>query len=199
MPRKPENPSNIPPELQAVLDLLGSGLPPFLPRSNMERVMAENVQSYNSTPQSELGGLSPDVVHQLLNGDWKRKGALRLNESLTSDELESSPMFADARTILAYVKAEGPIKATARGYFARPAVAALLPHLRLPILPDGWHEEEAPHDEGDVYWLPILRLVLTFAGLLERRKGVRITLAGTELLRRENSGRLYALLFRTFL
>ncbi len=198
MPRKPDNPSNLPPELQAVLDLLGADLPPFSPRNDMERVMAARVQSYNSTPQQELGGLSPDVVHQLLNGDWKLKGALRLNERLTFDELASSAMLADARTLLAYVDAEGPIKETAGGHLARTGVAALLPRIRLPIRPDGWPEEEAPIHEGDVYWLPILRHVLIFAGLLERRKGIRITPLGIELLPPEHAGRLYALLFRTF-
>ncbi|MEO6209012.1 MAG: hypothetical protein ABIQ10_02690 [Gemmatimonadaceae bacterium] len=164
----------------------------------MERVMAARVESYNSTPQPELGGLSPDVVHQLLNGDWKRKGALRLNESLTFDELASSAMLADARTLLEYVAAEGPIKETAGGHLARTAVVALLPRLRLPVRPDGWPEEEAPINEGDVYWLPLLRHVLTFAGLFARRKGIRITPIGIELLQPEHAGRLYALLFRTF-
>ena len=51
--------------------------------------------------------------------------------------------------------------------------------------------------EGDVRWLPDLRYVLIFGGLLVRRKGLRITPRGRAMLSPEREGELYALLFRT--
>lgn len=46
-------------------------------------------------------------------------------------------------------------------------------------------------------WLPELRHVLMFAGLLTRRKGFRTTTIGPDLLRDDRAGTLDALLFRT--
>ncbi|MGH7670440.1 MAG: hypothetical protein ACRENQ_13215, partial [Gemmatimonadaceae bacterium] len=81
----------------------------------------------------------------------------------------------------------------------RAAVAALLPRLRAQSrLPSRYAEgEPAPRNEEDVFWLSPLRHCLLFAGLLVRRKGLRIGGRGRDLLADDRAGELYALLFRT--
>lgn len=188
-----------PPELQDILDDLALG-GPFASLEDAERQMTKLVQSYNSRPQADLGGLSPSQMYDLLYGDWKSTGALRLNEHLTLDDLSAAAILADARTLLAYVRDEGPVKETAARYLPPAAVAALRPHLRM-SLERGITRNftfRTPTREAEVPWLLELRDVLTFAKLLVRRKGVRITPLGRALLAPDRAGELYALLFRTF-
>jgi hypothetical protein len=190
--------NELPPELQAVFDLLErSG--PHASIKETRRLMAAQVRDYNARPQAELGGLSPDVVSQLLHGDWMSEGALRLDETLAHEELAGAAILADARTLLEYVQSEGPIKETSAGNLPRAVVAALVPRLRM-LNPRGGKLDLPPTahlNEGDVHWLPDLRYVLIFAGLLMRRKGLRITAHGRALLSPDREGELYALLFRT--
>lgn len=188
-----------PPEIQAILDELDA----LAPRGSIEdvnRYLAARTDEYNHRAQAELGGLSPDEMSQLLYGDWVSQGALHLNENLSLADLADSALLADARSLLEYVATEGPIKETAAHNLSRAAVASLLPRLRM-------HAKRAagigmglpaPINEADVYRLSTLRHVLTFGGLLMRRKGLRITPRGRELLRAERAGELYAHVFRTF-
>jgi len=189
-----------PPELQAIFDDLDRSAP-FESLDDMNRMLARRMREYNAAPQAALGGLSPDVVSQLLFGDWIHTGALRLNSALAPDELVGAPILADAQTLLEYIAANGPIRETVAKNLPRAAVAALLPRLRMPTQSRSVVDDRdwpAPRNEGDVLWLPELRHVLMFAGLLARRKGLRTTPRGRELLRVERAGELYALLFRTF-
>jgi hypothetical protein len=187
-----------PPEVQAVFDLFErSG--PYASIEEANRLMAAQVREYNARPQAELGGLSPDVMTQLLYGDWVSQGALRLNEELTHEELAGAAILADARLLLEYFRDEGPVKETAARYLPRAVVAALLPRLRMRVLAHAVHDflPSAHLNEADVRWLPDLRHVLIFGGLLVRRKGLRITPRGRAMLPPEREGELYALLFRT--
>jgi len=187
-----------PPELQAVFDLFErSG--PYASIEEANRLMAAQLREYNARPQADLGGLSPDVMAQLLYGDWVSQGALRLNEELTHEELAGAAILSDARLLLEYFRDEGPVKETAAQYLPRAVVAALLPHLRMRALAQTLHDfpPSAHLNEADVRWLPDLRHVLIFGGLLVRRKGLRITPQGRAMLSPERKGKLYALLFRT--
>ncbi|MEP6495762.1 MAG: hypothetical protein ABJF01_23965 [bacterium] len=190
--------SKRPPELQSILDEL-SRAGPFTSIEEVNRLAAARTREYNAAPQVELGGLSPDEMSQLLYGDWISQGALRLNDALRSSELEGAAILADARTLLEFISDEGPLKETAAQNLSRAAVAALLPRLRMPaqrrIAVDVG--EPSPVNEGDVRWLPALRHTMMFAGLLMRRKGLRVAPRGRELLAAERAGELYTLLFRT--
>lgn len=190
---------NRPPELQAILDLLQGGAP-FASIEEAQRAVNAQMRGYNSRPQADLGGLSPDQMQQLLYGDWKSTGALRLNERLTLDDLSAAAMLADARTLLEYVRDEGPVKETAAHNLSRAAVAALVPRLRMPREVNRAYNLTLPRqtNEGDVPWLQELRHVLLFGKLLARRKGMRIAPLGRALLAPERAGKLYAHLFFTF-
>lgn len=165
----------------------------------LNRQLAARTRAYNATPQAELGGLSPDQAASLLYGDWASQGALRLNEHLSLAELADAPLFADARTLLDFIATHGPVKETAARNLPRAAVAALVPRLRAPWrLGSPRTADEAPaRNEEDVFWLSPLRHCLLFAGLLIRRKGLRISRRGRELMTDDRAGELYALLFRT--
>ena len=188
-----------PPEIQAIIDEI-AGMAPHQSIAALNRTLAERSNRYNSAPQAELGGLSPDQMGQLLYGDWETRGALRLNERLAPEALAGAAVLADARTLLAFVQEAGAVKETVAGNLPRAAVALLLPKLRM----DGARltDTEAAgfkvRNESDLRWLPLLRHALRFAGLLVRRKGLRVSSRGRELLRAERAGELYALVFRTF-
>lgn len=188
-----------PPELQAIIDEMGRA-GPFASIDEVNRLLAERTREYNATPQAALGGLSPDEMGQLLYGNWISEGALRLSDTLTLNELAGAPVLADARTLLEFVASEGPVKETAARNLPRAAVATLLPRLRIPATPRRSAVdvgEPLPLNEGDVPCLSELRHTMTFAGLLMRRRGLRVTTRGRELLRPDRAGELYALIFLT--
>ena len=87
----------IPPELAAALErILAEGRPLSIEEVNA-RMQAE-VRDYNARPQRELGGLSPDALYRLLEGDWRTTGPLRIAEDVPADLVRDVPFLADART-----------------------------------------------------------------------------------------------------
>ncbi|MGH7648079.1 MAG: hypothetical protein ACREND_08165 [Gemmatimonadaceae bacterium] len=189
-----------PPELATIFDEL-TRRGPYPSLADANRALERITQQYNSRPQAELGGLSPDQVHRLLTDDWASPdSALVLNASLTLDELASAPLLSDARMLLEYVSAHAPLKETAAHNLPRSAVADIWPRLHVLAERHGYLKPDVvrgPLNEADVYWLAPLRYALMFAGLLTRRKGFRITARGREMLEVERAGALYAQLFRT--
>jgi hypothetical protein len=187
-----------PPDLESLLDEISRG-GPYLSIDHVNRVVTERMREYNTRPQPDLGGLSPDETQQLLSGDWEASGALRVRDDLTLADAGDAPLFADARTLLDYVANAGAVNETPAKNLPRSVVADLLPRLRMPaqrrllVIAD-----PPPKNEQDVLWLPDLRFTMLVAGLLVRRKGLRLGRAGRSLLGDEKAGALYALLFRTF-
>jgi len=189
---------NRPPELQDLFDAIARG-GPYASIDEVNRILSARLAGYNTTPQAELGGLSPDELSQLVYGDWRSDGALRLNESLEINALAGVPFFSDARVLMEYLHEQGPVKETPARNLPRAIVAALLPRLSLS---DRWPqavemERTAPINEGDVPWLSELRHTLLFGGLVKRRKGLGLSARGRQLLNGECAGELYAELFRT--
>lgn len=188
--------ANRPPEFQAIIDEIARHAP-YASIEEINRVLAARTRDYNATAQAALGGLSPDEMSQLLYGDWISQGALRLNEGLTLSDLTGAAILADARTLLDFFAAEGPVKETAARNLPRAVITRILPYLRM--APDeriGTDVGEPPPlNEGDLLWLSALRHTMMFAGLLMRRKGLRITPRGREMLSTDRAGELYVLLF----
>jgi hypothetical protein len=188
-----------PPEIQAIFDAITRG-GPYRSIDQANRVIAARMEAYNSTPQEALGGLSPDQMNQLLSGDWHSTGALRVNSSVSIDHLRDVPFLNDALTLLRYVDSAGRVKETAAKNLPRAVVADLLPRLVMPtyIKNSVLVGEPAARNEQDVPWLSELRHTLMIGGLLMRRRGLRLTASGRDLMRDDLAGVLYALLFRTF-
>lgn len=187
-----------PPDLDSLLNQISRG-GPYVSLDDVNRAAAERMREYNTRPQPDLGGLSPDEMQQLLSGDWESSGALRVRDDLTIAEAGEVPFLADARTLLEFVANAGAVKETPAKNLPRAVVAELLPRLRMPARYRSLvNDEPPPKNEQDVRWLPDLRFTMLVAGLLVRRNGLRISHIGRELSADENAGALYALLFGTF-
>jgi len=187
----------IPPELAAALErILAEGRPVSIEEVNA--LMQAEVQRYNSRPQRELGGLSPEALYHLLHGDWRTTGSLRIAEDVPGDLVRDVPFVADARSLLEYVAEHEPVKLTAAGYLPRAAMLALVPRLRIPQHPGLPNAPigKAPK-ELDYPWLELIRATTSYAGLISERGRLRLLKKGRTMLAESKSGALYALLLRT--
>jgi hypothetical protein len=157
-------------------------------------------QQYNSRPQAELGGLSPDQAFRLLHADWMPGSAIDLDETTPLSALGNARLLHDARALVRLV-GDG-VKATATGNLSRATVTAFLADLaangRDSDLHDFTHHGFTLRNELDVWPLHHARVLLDLAGLLKRRKGVfHVTKRGAALAREENAGELWTHLLRT--
>ena len=160
--------------------------------------MIDYLNGYNSRPQAELLGLSPNQLAQLLDGDWRTVGALRLNQSLSQEQVNRSWAFPAAMAFLRLVRDHGPASATATGNLTRKFVATCLETLEFsPKYLAELREMNRVINEPDVSRLFELRITLVAAGYLRRRTGFRLTRLGRQALDAPPSeaGRIFARLF----
>jgi hypothetical protein len=172
---------------------------PFASRAEVQHFFEAEVHAYNTRPQAELGGLSPNDMSEILYGDWVRSGALTVNAALTGQDIGDSEYIHNAVALLTTLRDEGPAKATAAGNLSRDFVAGMLPRMRFR---DGYlgdvRRMNRVINESDVWPLEMIRHLLLFAGLVKRHKGFRISPLGREMLDDTRRGELFALLFKTF-
>src|SRR5262245_54300601 len=144
----------------------------FATQADAERFVAARMRDYNSRPQPELGGLSPNQMSALLAGDWDATGSFRVVATLGGGEIGDPDFLHNAVGFLTLLRDDGPAKATATGSLSRDAVSRLLTRLRFE---EGYLDEvrrmNKVINEGDVFPVEILRHVLEFARLIVRRKG----------------------------
>jgi hypothetical protein len=168
--------------------------------SDLNRLLSDRTRNYNTAPQPEMAGLSPQQAHRLLYGGWEGPNAgMLVNRDLGLDDLRGSSMPANARLLLASIRDQGGVKATVNGnlnrafviditqaMFIEPLWTADIGQLRKSL-----REEEVPE-------LNVLRHVLQIAGLLRKTKGrFHVTRKGAALTADEKAGELFALLFET--
>ncbi|CAA9311494.1 MAG: hypothetical protein AVDCRST_MAG11-1526 [uncultured Gemmatimonadaceae bacterium] len=155
---------------------------------------------YNRRAQAELGGLAPAAVHELLAADWLGAGsAIRLDDSISLDELAPARTLHDARLALAMLAERGAVKATPNGNLPRAFVGEFRERMR--PRGDQWDEPSAgprlPNEE-DCFPLHLPRVLLVLAGLVKRRRGVfSRTRRGEQLTAGARAGALLATLIRT--
>ena len=102
----------------------GNGLNPATLRRMMD--------GYNAAPQAELLGLSPNQVMQLLDGDWRTTGAVRLTSQLTREQAGRAWAFGAALAFLYLVIDQGSAPVTATGNLTRKFVALAVEALDFP-------------------------------------------------------------------
>jgi hypothetical protein len=167
--------------------------------------LAKKTQAYNTRPQRDLAGLSPEQAHRLFQGNWIDQGPLRLNTTLSTSDLRGARFLANARILLTTLEQDGPTKATAASKnFNRTFVRKMIDRL-------AWDERYLEFvlqynkviDEPDMYPLHVLRIVLKLGGLIKLRSGkFSITEKGRKLLPDDQIGALYVhlvtTLFRSF-
>jgi hypothetical protein len=128
------------------------------------------------------------------------QGVLRVSRSLTLDQLAGAAFFTNARVFMEALD-EAPVRATKElGNLERRFVARMLDQLELDTewipVPRGGTRQV---NEGDVFDLHVLRVVLGLAGLLKKRGGLfSLTQRGRRLLAPERAAELYELLLRTY-
>ncbi|MFA4965456.1 MAG: plasmid pRiA4b ORF-3 family protein [Thermoleophilia bacterium] len=128
-------------------------------------------------------------------------GVLRIDPTATPEQLSGARMLTNARVLLGAL-ADGPVTATASlGNLPRSFVRRMLDEMSWkPVQLEGLHlSPRATYNEEDVPDLKELRVVLGLAGLLKKRKErFSLTRRGEQMLAAEQSGRLFALLLRTY-
>lgn len=186
-----------PPGVQAIFDEMATRT--FRDLKDAQAFLDRRTRAYNAAPQPELGGLSPEQMRPLLDGDWQTGEGLRLATDLTPDEVAGSDFLYNARVVLGVLRDDGPAAATATGNFSRGSVAKMVHRMRLSGDPSHHLLDRLMVvNEKDLWPLHIVRLVLSLSGLIVRRKGFRISNRGRLLLGDNHAGELYALLFRTY-
>jgi hypothetical protein len=168
--------------------------------AELNKRMAAAMEAYNRQPDPEMGGLSPDQVFRLIHADWGAPGSpIQFNEELPLDLLNGSQYFRNSRTLLLAVHKAGGVKATATGNLSRSTVSDLMD-----TIGDQEAREMARHvnkiiNETDYYPIHLARVFCELAGLLKRSKGkFAVPKKQNDLLKEEQSGRLYRTLFVAF-
>ena len=189
---------NLPPELrakiQAALESSGGDI------NALKSVLNKTQGDYNSTPQPELGGFSPDMLSALARNDWETPDCpLKLSNDLSCEQVANAVFFQQIRTCLIAVRDSGGIKATAKGNLPRSFVNTMV---------DVFLNEEEKADtlsvnkvlnEEDLFPLHEARLVSQVAGLIGLTKGrFKLRKKTLLLLEPDASGQLYKKLFFAF-
>ena len=141
------------------------------------------MHGYNAAPQAELLGLSPNQLAQLLDGDWRTIGAVRLTSRITGEQAGRAWAFRAAVAFMRLVIDHGSAPVTATGNLTRKFVALALEALPFPPgYLDQVREFNKVINEPDVGLLFELRHTLVEAGYLRGRAGFRVTPRGRKAL-----------------
>ena len=177
------------------------------PEGEFDKMLSERIQQFidaqNNEPDPEMGGLSPNQVWSLLHLDWDTEDCpIKLNKSLTIDDLRDSDFLHNVRTflnILLEMKDVDTATATS-GNLNRKVVKTVLDQMRL-----GEKVKEEIRilcktgNEQDVKALHIMRVVCECAGLIRRRKKrFSVLNKHVPLLSHERAGDLFYLLFLAY-
>lgn len=155
----------------------------------------------NQTPRAEYHGLSPEQVVRLVDVPWDSPEFLiAFNENLAPEDLKGARLLTNTVRFLHAVKDSEGIKATAKGNLPMAFVTRMMEELSWkPGYIEIVRKVGKRFTEMDLWSLHCLRVVLGQAGLLRRRDGYfRCSKKAIPLMKTENLGGLYALLFRTW-
>lgn len=165
-----------------------------------EQVVIQRLQTYNLTPQPELGGLSPVQVQFLCQSDWSDHNAvIKFNKGLALDKLQGATIFNNCRAMLsAIAKADG-VKLTKTGNLNRNFIKEMLGVMVISKDSlDRLLTYNKVINEDDCFEVHIPRILLEMAGLVRKYKGnLKVSKRGKELLAENKAGQLFNLLFLT--
>lgn len=146
--------------------------------------------------------LSDTQIHQLIRTSWDHPDCpMKLASSLALEDVKDTPLFFNTVLLLNELLArQHEPTATKAGYLPPSVVRCLSDRIQF----DNGYAKYARSEhniikEYDLSALWTARLVCNLAGLIRRRKNkFLVTPTGVELLKPENAGTLYHLLFMTF-
>jgi hypothetical protein len=133
----------------------------------------------------------------LLNADWLSEGPIRLNESLSLNDLSGSLVLNHVRIVMGHMAAKTGVKLTTTGNFNRKFVEQMVREFAWP----GFEAEVVWRlnkvlNEPDYMPLDFLHALIDVAGLGRKHKGTfRVSRLGRTLLAPEAAGALNAVLF----
>ena len=169
-------------------------------QEQIARLMAEHVWIHNTSPDPEMGGLSPEQIMRLSYLPWGEPGSpMQCHAGLTLEACERSSFFRRARTFLLAVRESGGVKATNTKNLNRAFVAEMMNVL----LTDKERGEITRHyktpNEEKVHRLFTARLVEGIAGVLQLRKGMfSVPRTKEGLLEPGRAGELFRELFLAY-
>ena len=153
----------------------------------------------NSSPDPDMGGLSPEQVSRLIYLKWDDiKFPLKFNKELKHSDVKDSSFFTNTTIFLkTLIEMEKEPTATVRGNLNRKIVKTLFDKI---ILDEGYKRFTLKYNkvinEDDVFPLHIVRIVCELAGLIHKRKNkILVVKKYEDLLSEDKAGELYHLLF----
>ncbi|MFC1529646.1 DUF6930 domain-containing protein [Gemmatimonadota bacterium] len=164
---------------------------------DINRIAAEENLVYNSTPQEELGGLTPEQTTRLLYTSWESpESPLRFGAEMPLSKLEASPMLSRSRILLKAILDRGGIQSTQAGNLTRAFVHEMLVAMGSTRLDSDRHipvTRMLNEQDTDLY---LLRTFLEFAGCIRRyRKKFVVARSIRPLLIPERAGEFLQHLF----
>ncbi|HKJ33374.1 MAG TPA: hypothetical protein VKA34_16175 [Balneolales bacterium] len=146
-------------------------------------------------------GLSTSQRYYLLEGNWKNAdNSISISDDLPFGKVKDTFFLHNARTFLLYIQDRGKLPVTKSLRNLNLNVVA--DFIDLFIWPEGYIEEvkemyKRP-DEEKVWLLKVVHELLDMAGLIHVKKGyIYLTKKNTHLIKEENAGKLFQLLFDT--
>lgn len=166
----------------------------------LNRFIAGAVLKYNQSPMPDHANLSPEQIRSLLSADWRQdRGPIRLNPSLTLEELAGASQFTNLRLFLQFAHDSGGFKATARGNLPRKVVRHCLETFVTNRDYQQYLLDYGTFNEDTVRPVNVTRLVAEMAELVRLDKGrFVLTARGAQLLAPEQAGELYRRFFITY-
>jgi hypothetical protein len=160
------------------------------------------MDKHNNSPDPVLGGLTPHQTFHLINLEWDNSDfPIKFRDNLGYEDVKDAPLFHNAAVLIQeLLRRKNENTATAAGNLSRKAVSAVLDAFKIKgetvkaVL-----AVSKTVNEYDVTPVWTTRIVCQQAGLVRKNKNkFAVTKKAVELLRPENSGRLYHLLFITY-
>jgi hypothetical protein len=133
----------------------------------------------------------------LLDADWLSEGPIRLNKSLSLNDMSGSLVLNHARLVMGHMAANKGVKLTATGNFNRKFVEQMVREFRWPgFEPEVVWQFNKVLNEPDFVPVNFLHALIDLAGLGRKHKGTfRLSRLGRSLLTPEAAGELNAVLF----
>ncbi|MDX9753837.1 MAG: hypothetical protein RBU29_07740 [bacterium] len=167
----------------------------------LNQCLQQVVAEYHQTPQQELGGLSPDQMHVLLNLKWGENYPIVINRNLSCEEVGSTILMKNLRIFLtSLLENNGKTKLTPKGFLNRKFILQVTEPMELDSA-DRWLLQNYSRSvkEFEIQFLFAVRMVAEFSHLVRKSNGhLMITKKGITLLEESQAGELYALFFETF-
>lgn len=175
-------------------------LPDYIDVDTLNRLLQEETNRKNNSPDPEMGNLSPNQVADLIYGKWCQNGhTIQIATGLPLATYERAPFFRHTRKVLCALRDQDGAKATQTGNFSRPFVLEMAKALYndpddLPIT----DYYKAPNEEN-VWRLHLAKIVAKRVGLIRKQKGKFVVPKSQQKkLSEEHTGELFSELFASY-